>query len=180
LLRWAVGFAVVFALGVFTSHFAVTLPLRAELAAQKDQLLSLQSQLEEVSSELERSQAQVTELRTELSSAQSSIEALQSELDAANLHAALFSALADVTRARLALALNDTDAARQHLANTPQTLNQIAIYLGAKDTQTVQALSERLAQVLDELDSNTFAAQSDLDVLANDLIQLEKQYFSSR
>jgi septal ring factor EnvC (AmiA/AmiB activator) len=179
LLRWAVGFAVVFALGVFTSHFTVTLPLRAELAAQKDQLLSIQSQLEEVSSQLERSQAQLAELRTELSSAKSDIEVLQGELDVARLHVALFSALADVTRARLALALNETDAARQLLANTPQTLNQIATYLEAKDAQTVQALSERLAQVLDELDSNTFAAQSDLDVLANDLIQLEKQYFSS-
>ncbi len=166
-LRWLAGIGVVFALGIGTLWFAQVRP-------QAERIRELQADLEATRSQVEALQNEVEDLRP-LKTVNAD---LQQSLAAAQQRHALLSTLVDVTQAQLALAQDDGLAARAALAEAPAQLEALQRDLSGQEAETLATMQDRLDLVLRELDQEkTFAAQRDLEVLANALVELDRALF---
>ncbi len=166
-LRWSAGIGVVFALGIGALWFTQVRP-------QAERIRELQSDLEAARSQVEALQKEVEDLRP----LESENADLQASLAAAQQRHALLSTLVDVTQAQLALAQDDGLAARAALAEAPAQLKSLQRDLSGQEAETLAAMQDRLDLVLRELDQDeTFAAQRDLEVLANGLVELDRALF---
>ena len=175
LFRWVVGLLIVFGLGVIAALFLVYRPTAGKL--------------DEMSNQLAQSNQQVAALEDKIGDLESQIEALsvlknanqelQEGLDQAELHIHILSALANVHAAQFALTLKDVANAQVKLNKTPKTLNELRELIDPGQRQAIDSMVQRLELTIRELESDRFAAQSDLDVLANSLIQLENSYFAA-
>ena len=163
-LRWTTGILLVFVLGVVAMWAIRVRPAQAELQ-------SLQADLETM-------QEQITTLEERVQSLlplEAENEALQAELAETEQQMAIRGVLVDITSAQLAMAQEDPIAAKAALAGTDDRMKALDVELVGTDT--LEGLRTRLALVVDELDSDTFAAQRDLQILANNLISLERSLF---
>jgi chromosome segregation ATPase len=158
-LRWVTGLAVVFVLGIILTWLVRVQPQAREMQNLRDRL------------------AVAEERAQELEGADEENEQLHVELDAARLHLNLLSVLVDVSTAQLALANSDPLAAQEALADTDSSLASLEESVAASQVETVQNMRDRLTLVLDELEDDAFAAESDLDVLRNNILALEQSLF---
>lgn len=168
-IRWLAGILILFGLGVIATVFLLYRPTTGELSRARDELAQSQQQVAELEAEVER-----------LQSLEAENEALQEELNQARLHIQILSALSDVNAARLDLANDDAANARLDLTNTPQTLERLGELVEPEQQEAVEAMQSRLDLALEGIDRDTFAAQSDLRVLATNLMQLENTFFANR
>ncbi len=170
LVRWTVGVLIVLGLGALALYLGVYRPRQAEL---KQQLGEAQTQISTQQDRITALEAQVADL-TPLEAAN---KTLQEALTQAELHLKLLSALSDVRGAQFALALGNLEDARLQLTRTPETLAALRDGLPADEQAAVDSMLGRLQLVLDEMETDAFAAQSDMDVVVNSLIQLENTLF---
>jgi hypothetical protein len=167
-LRWVLGVLIVYGLGYLTAIFALYRPTtqelgqtRGELEAARDQINSLEARVEE------------------LKPLEAENEELLAAQDEYELHIAILNARLDVAMARLALAQDDIAKAQITLRNTDETLAKIKTLFPEAQSEIVTAMEDRLELTLSEIEDDPYAAQSDLDVLATNLLQLEDSLFSS-
>jgi len=173
-MRWGLGILIVVGVGVLLAIFTLYRPVKDQLSVANDELRQANSQIAELNQ-------QITELNRQIDSLKSLEEknkALETTADLAALHAAILSARTDVSQAQLALAKNETARARVALSKTGDTLDKIENQLPAGQGEVVADMRARLELALDELEENTYAAESDLDVLATSLLELENAIFS--
>lgn len=173
LIRWAAGILIVFGLGLLAAIFLLYRPeaQKAEAAQQAAQ------------AELSQAHAQVTDLESQVAGLQEQIASLQplketntqllAAQDSLNLHIAILDARLDVANALLALAEQDGARALVILAQTDTTLDRIGQLLAPEQLNTITSMKQRLELVLTEIEVDPYAAQSDLDVLATNLLQLQ-------
>lgn len=166
-LRWLAGILVVFVLGFLAALLLLYRPETQEVLRLRDDLQESNQRVAQLEDEVARLEA----LRTEN-------EALTGELEATNLHLQILRALVDVNAARAALAKDEPARARLHLANTPDTLQELERMVEQDQRGVVTAMRSRLELALDEMERDTFAADSDLGVIAMNLEQLENRYFT--
>ncbi|KAA3646564.1 MAG: hypothetical protein DWQ07_10175 [Chloroflexi bacterium] len=165
-LRWAVGLGVVFALGIALTWFVQVQP-RAE-------------RIQELKGELSSANQQITDLEAEISDLQTEVNELlvvRDERDRAEVHLSLLNVLVDVSYAQMALAQNDPTNALAALEDTDLKLINLRANVENSLYDTVDELRTRLTLVQEGIDSDTFAAQSDLDVMRNSLLALEAALF---
>jgi outer membrane murein-binding lipoprotein Lpp len=159
LLRWGTVILIVFALGAIATLYIRVRPLI--------------SQVEEL-------QAQTDQLSAELSDAQSELDRLhplEVDFEDAQLRLDLLRILLDVTSARLALAEEDSLTARFSLTGTENALRSLRGKLTGNQASDLEAMQSRLSLVMDELEQDQFAAKSDLEVIANWVVSLERELF---
>jgi hypothetical protein len=166
ILLWAVGFVVVFAAGVVLSWYLQVRPQAAQIADLSAEVLYAQEQIDELSAEVEGLRPLVEENA-----------ALAEELILTSAHLDLLSVLVDVTTAQLALAQEDDIAARAALTDTDERLGALKSTLEGANATEVSDMMGRLALVIEEVESDTFAARRDLEILANNLLALERVLF---
>jgi hypothetical protein len=163
-LRWVTGFMLVFVLGIVAMWIIRVRPAHDELQSRQAEIEALQDQITTLDEQVQ-SLLPLEEENT----------ALQAELAETEQQMAIRGVLVDVTSAQLAVAQEDPVAAKAALAGTDERLRKLDVELVGTDT--LEGLRTRLALVMDELDSDTFAAQRDLQILANNLISLERSLF---
>ena len=165
-LLWSVGLILIFAAGVVLSWVIQVRPQNEQIANLEAEILSAQEQVDLLDKE-------VKELRpvAELSSQ------LKEELSSATAHLDLLRVLVDVTTAQLALAQEDDIAARAALTGTTVRLNALAASLEGANASEARDMGGRLKLVLEEVQSDSFAARRDLEILANNLLALERILF---
>ena len=164
-LRWITGFMLVFVFGVAAMWVIRVRPAQAEIKSLQAELDAMQDQI----TTLEEQVRSLLPLEEENAS-------LQAELAKTEQQMAIRGVLVDVTSAQLAMAQEDPVAAKAALAGTDDRLQKLGVELVGKDT--LEGLRTRLALVVDELDSDAFAAKRDLQILANNLISLERSLFA--
>lgn len=167
-IRWMLGFLIVLGLGVLIVLFTLYIPARQQINASNDRLQQADQKIADLQNQI-----------NSLSGLQNSNQSLQSQYDKANLHIVILSARVDVANAQLALAKKDTAKARAALSQTPDTLTKLKGLIDQNQQKIVTDMQDRLTLAVKELDSNTYAAQSDLDVLATSLVDLENTYFTT-
>lgn len=163
-LRWVTGFMVVFACGVAVTWVVQVRPGLEQIGSLRAELESAQNQIDSLEGEVES----LHPLEGENSSLRNEITTTKQRMD-------LLSVLVDVTTAQLAIAQEDPIAAKAALAGTDDRLIALDVELIGADT--VEGLRNRLALVLEEVDDNAFAAQRDLQILASNLLSLERSLF---
>ncbi len=168
LLRWFLFALILFGLGVAVTLWALYAPQRRQLDAAGNEIQSLQQQV----SNLQNQVKTLTPLET-------TNKSLQQQTNQQNLHTYILSARTDVAQAQLALAKQDTAKASLALSKTDQTLTMIGDLLPANQQKLVKDMQSRLTLAKGEIENNSYAAQSDLDVLANSLVDLENSLFTS-
>ncbi len=166
ILRWGVGIGVVLLLGVMATWIVRVRP-------QGDRIRSLERSLDETRTEVQA-------LRADLESMQSleqENEALRADLETKDRHLDLLAVLVDVTRARLELAQDNAGEAQVALERTDDRLASLQEGLEESAAENVSGMRDRLNLVLNELESDTFAAERDLEILSNNLVELERSLF---
>lgn len=167
-IRWMLGFLIVLGLGVLIVLFTLYIPARQQINASNARLQQADQKIADLQNQI-----------TSLSGLQNSNQSLQSQYDKSNLHIVILSARVDVANAQLALAKNDKTKAQVALSQTPDTLTKLKGLIDQNQQKIVTDMQDRLTLAVKELDSNTYAAQSDLDVLATSLVDLENTYFTN-
>lgn len=167
-LRWLLGLLIIFLLGVLATVYVLYIPLRREAADLRQQLEQQQDDIESASLAAQKLESEVDRL-----------SALEQELSQSELHITLLSIQKDVSAARLALALDQTDDVRIALTSTAESLQQIETQIDdSNQLAVITSLQNRLELVLEEFEDNPFAAQSDLEVMATDLVRFENALFA--
>lgn len=166
-LRWILGFLIVFGLGAAVALYLFYLPARKEVQNSQADLQNANQKI----SELQKKVDTLTPLDTRN-------QELQSQIDKANLHINILSARADAATALAALAKNDPTKARVALSKTSQTLDTIASLIKPDQKKAATDMQARLKLAQGEIGGNSFAAESDLNVLATSLMEIENSYFA--
>lgn len=166
-LIWAVIVLFIFGLGVGASWVLQVKP-------QAEQIVSIQARLDSAESELASAQAELEVLRPLKAENVDLTAALQSS----EQHLDLLFVLVDVSTAQLGMLQEDVLAAKAALNGTDARLANLEKQLSGSDAQTVAGLRDRVALVMEEADSDAFAARRDLEILANNLLSLERLLFA--
>ena len=166
LLRWATGTLTIFTLGIVLMWIVQVRPRTIELRELESQFQSANQEIEKLAGELDI-----------LKAVDAENAALEASLDETLMHLNLLSVLVDVSNAQLALNDGNLEMAQATLAETDSKLDLLAIDLDGNRQDTVEAMQERLSLALGEINEDTFAAQSDLEVLRNTLLALERSLF---
>jgi hypothetical protein len=178
LIRWTAGLLIIFGLGFITAIFTLYRPavqgseikiqqLNADMNSKESKILDLQNQISDLNN-------QIAEL-IPLEKTNNDLLAAQVDFQ---LHVAILDARLDVAAALLSLKEADNAQALVILDKTDQTLDTISRLLEPKQRDVVASMTQRLELVMSEIDDDPYAAESDLDVLATNLLQLEDALFS--
>lgn len=166
LFRWLLGILILFGLGALTAVMLLYIPLRSELTQAQGKLDSLTTKS---SSDLQAANEEIDRLAT----LETNNKDLQSQLDQANLSRMLLQIRLDITSAQLALVKEDSAKAKLALSKTAETIKKLESLLPQSQREAIASLQDRLKLVLSELEENPYAANSDLDVMTNTLLELE-------
>jgi cell division protein FtsL len=178
LIRWTAGLLIIFGLGFITAIFTLYRPavqgsevkiqqLHADINSKESKILDLQNQISDLNN-------QIAELMP-LEKTNNDLLATQVDFQ---LHVAILDARVDIATALLSLKEDDNAQALVILDKTDQTLDTIGRLLEPAQRDVVASMTQRLELVMSEIDDDPYAAESDLDVLATNLLQLEDALFS--
>jgi hypothetical protein len=167
-LRWATATVVVFGLGVAATWFNQVRPRINQVQLLEQGLATVEVQRDQLQTAVD-----------ELQGVQAENEVLQAELQETEGRLALLRVLVDVTSAQLGIAQEDPIAAKAALENTAAALVDLGAKLGPGQASTMAALQDRLTLVQADLEADIFAAQRDLEILANSLLEVERDQFGS-
>jgi len=159
--RWAVLLLVIFALGVVALEIVQVRPLRVERNRLDQSLAEAEAAQQELQAEIDR-----------LDGVEAENQALAESIKQAEARLVLLNVLVDVTRAQLAVAQEDPVRVAAALQDTGEKLRSLRDLLGPTD---FKGLRERLVLVLSEVDGDPFAAERDLEILANTLLEIERE-----
>jgi chromosome segregation ATPase len=166
-LRWTTGVLVVFALGLVAVWLVQVRPLRQQVAALDQERQSLQAKVEELQTEVTRQEGVDAE--------NAALKATKVELER---HSAVLMAKIGTLQAEFVLASGGEDAgAVEALSRADDQLGILEQALAGAQQQSVRALRYRLAMATQEIRNDPFAAQRDLEVLANGIETLENELF---
>ncbi|MEK6256370.1 MAG: hypothetical protein N2C13_03510 [Chloroflexota bacterium] len=166
MLRWSTGVLSIFVLGIILTWVVQVSPRVKELREVETQLESANQEIEQLQTNLDA-----------LQQVESENIALQDNFEAHQNHLTLLSILVDVNNAQLALVAGNLDTAQAALAETDSKISALIESLGASELESLQAMQERLALAIAEMSGDSFVAQSDLDVLGNSILALERSLF---
>ena len=160
-LRWVVIFLVVFTLGIVAMQFVRVRPLTDERDSLSQSLAEAQAANQNLQTEIDR-----------LEGVEQENQALSEALQRTEVKLALLNILVDVTRAQLALAQQDPVRVAAALQGTGDKLATLRDLMQDSD---LEGIRERLVLVLAEADDDHFAAERDLEILANTLLAIERE-----
>lgn len=160
LLRWATALSLIFLLGVLLAWLLRIRPATAELERLAGEVSGLQMEVDR------------------LKGMEAEFEGLQSALARSEQHLAILKVLVDISSAQLAMVQDDPAGAKAALLGTDVKLAQLQASLSGEQAAAAAAMRDRLTLVLSEIDSDTFAADRDLEILANNLLALERSLFN--
>ncbi|OGO33591.1 MAG: hypothetical protein A2Z16_08810 [Chloroflexi bacterium RBG_16_54_18] len=157
---------IIFGLGAILVIFTLYRPLR-------ERLFRAETRIEELT---DRSASEINSAKEEinrLSSIEDKFGDTQAELDELVLHNLILKIRLDLMSAKLALVSDDPQEASQALHETADRIADLKKLAGSQQQKNVENLETRLELVLTEIDEETFAAISDLDVMLDILEELE-------
>ena len=168
ILIWLVLIAIAFAAGFFVNYFLRYQPERVRVA--------------QLTAELEESAKTITELEgeiEELSLFEEENAALVEEINQINIHITLLSARTSVADSRLAIEQDRITDAKVSLEKLGTTLEQLKSMLTPDQAEKLDDMIGRYGFIVRDLDEDGNTAQTDLDLLADDLDTLENTLFAT-
>lgn len=166
LFRGLMTILILFGLGAIVAIMTLYLPTRQERDQARAELAAFSQQstsnMQAANQEIDR-----------LSNYASDNETLKKQLAQTELLLVVTQLRLDVSAAQLALANEETAKARLALSKTDAELTRLKSLLPQAQKKVAEDLQARLKLALEEIDDNPYAARSDLDVMANLLLELD-------
>lgn len=159
LLRWTTGALAIFALGVVLMWIVQVRP-------KVNDVRELEERIEQLEGELDA-----------LNKAEAENVILRASLDDTKNHLSLLDILVDVSSAQLAINDGNIETAQAALAETDAKFELLVDNLSSDQKETLEAMRNRLSLALGEITEDAFATQSDLEVLRNSILALERSLF---
>jgi len=166
MFRFLLVMLIIFGLGALVVIFTLYIPLREQLA-------SAETRIEELS---DQSASEINSAKEEidrLSSIEDKFGDTQAELDELLIQNLILKIRLDLISAKLALVSDEPQQASQALSETGGRITDLKKLAGVQQQKNVENLETRLELVLSEIDEETFAAISDLEVMLDILEELE-------
>ena len=162
-LHWGLVGLLALGLGALIITFALYLPTR--------------NKLDDVGADLEHAKATITSQTEQITTLQTSNETLQKDLDSTTRHMHVLKALSGMRGASLAVAAGDYAGARLSLIQASEALDNLTHLLGKDQKDVLTSMQQSAAKVLTEVKNDLKSAQTELDQLTNNLVQLEDNLF---
>lgn len=158
LFRLLLVMLIVFGLGAILVIFTLYIPQREQLQRAENRIeeLSLQKQ-----DELQAANEEIQRLTT----IEDRYGITQAQADQLQLQNLVLKIKLDVISARLALVSDDPGEASQALSETKDRIAELKELVGDQEQRNIENLDRRLDLVLSEIEEETFAAISDLEVM---------------
>jgi len=166
MFRFLLVMLIIFGLGALVVIFTLYIPLR-------EQLTSAETRIEELS---DQSASEINSAKEEidrLSSIEDKFGDTQAELDELLIQNLILKIRLDLISAKLALVSDEPQQASQALSETGGRITDLKKLAGVQQQKNVENLETRLELVLSEIDEETFAAISDLEVMLDIVEELE-------
>jgi septal ring factor EnvC (AmiA/AmiB activator) len=176
-LVWLIVVAFAFLAGMIADHYLRYRPLSEDLAHTRTELDHANQSISDLQAELERLNTTIQEANDRVASLEGGRKSLQEELDTARAHLELLQVLVEISNARLALFLNDTEGAKAALVSTPQRLDNLSPHITEFDANLAQNMSQRLSLIITGLERDTETAKIDLELLTKNLLDIEAALF---
>ena len=167
-LRFLATVLGLFALGLLAGYLLLYRPALQELQRTRADLAQATQRLDGLQTNLDQSQQAQADLKK-------SNQELASQTEGANNHALLLQAMNQANLARLSLAKNDPAGAQQALKETPAILLKLNPAISAQNADLAKSIQARLNLVLAELQRDPKTAASDLGILNDQFLDLEKK-----
>jgi cell division protein FtsB len=161
---------IIFGLGMLFTYFTF---LQPRVQTLNEQIQTLETENQGLSGRVEQLQGEVDSLGP----LEDENQVLTESLADSQIHVRLLAVLADVRAAQISLSIDDRDLARSQLAGVPDGLEALGSLLPSDRQGELVSMLNRANLAIEEIETDAFAAQSDLEVLANSLIQLENSLF---
>jgi TolA-binding protein len=174
-LRWALGIFIVFGIGFLVALFALYQPAINETR-------EVQSELESANEQIADLQAEVSALEGEIDSlqgVQEQADELQAQLDENEVEMLILRARASVAQARLSLFTEEENQFTLYWDTTMDALSRIKAQLPSSQQDAIESLEQRMILVADEFAESPDAAQSDLEIIGNRLLELQDNLFGA-
>jgi len=173
LIRWAAGILIIFGLGLITGIYGFYKPATQEANRKIENIeIDLNSAIDN-SEELKIQISDRDEKISTLQPYKSRNDELLVEQSNLYLHIAILDSRVDVANALLEINQENIAQAKIILNQTEKTLDRINDLLAQDLKVAVTEMKTRLELILGEIDRDPYAAQSDLDVLEEQLLHLE-------
>ncbi len=169
-LHWITGILAIFAAGVVLTWFVQVRP-------QIERTRQLEADLEHANAVIAFLEDEVQRLEGEIMLEIHVVVEQNLQLLGLELHEIILTVIVDVSTAQLALMNNQVEEARAELAGTDSKLAELEGLLDDPEAEQVMMMRDRLALILGELDKDKVAAQSDLEILCVNLLELNETLF---
>jgi hypothetical protein len=176
-LIWAAVIVVVFGLGILTAWLVRGRAQAAEINRLQAQVEAVGSEKEAISKEKSTLEADLEDKSGQIQSLQGEKDSLEAQLAEKGLQIDMLKVFVDLTSGQLALANDDVITAKASLVRTDEHLGALQSALQGEEQNIVEGMRTRLALVLNEIEGDAFAAKSDLEVLTNSLVALQRSLF---
>jgi hypothetical protein len=158
---------VVFGAGWLTSWKFKYQPMAADWKASEEGLSTAKEKINDLESQL-----------VVLKGVEQDKLSLQQTLTESQMHIVLLRLLSDINAARFALLDDDSANARLYLKPVPERVIELGDYLGSENADAITNMQKRLVLIDTEITGDPVTAQTDLSVLANNLLQIESVFFT--
>lgn len=176
-LRWVLGFFIVFGIGFLVALFALYRPdvnsLKGELETANTEISALQSEIDALQSEISDLEGQIQGLE----GVQEQVDELQGQLDENEMEMLILRARQSVAQARIALFSENENQFSLYWDTTMDSLSRIKERLPSAQQDAISPLEQRMMLVSDEFQESPEAAQSDLEIVGNRLLELQDTLF---
>ena len=171
MLQWAIISIVLVAIGAALTFFLLYQPT-------KQQLETAQTDLQSTQEELDQTESDLSEFRSDLEDTEESLQQTEEELQDATNRIHFLRLVNNVTRARFALSQQEGAAARLALLDAQTQLEKVLPMVEQRDPELATLLEVRLERAINNLGGDPETAESDLNTLSQDMMQLEEILFS--
>ncbi len=165
------GAVLIFLAGALAAYLLIARPAQSELSAVSTELEAQKSAAQQVSADLDSAQQRLAALEAEKKD-------LQARLASADLYIAILNALTEAQTARIEIAARNTTGASLALSNLGRALKTLESVAQSDQKAVIAALQKDLQPIVSQLASNPSAAQSELEKLAGNLMQLKAAYLN--
>mgnify|MGYP005836529671 CR=1 FL=1 len=168
LARWTLGVLILLGIGFVAALLLLYMPLRRQADARAAELSAAQARIESLEAQLAE-KAQLEKVY------QKSLEQLKS----ADFQNNVLHLEVEIASARIYLYKSKPELARTALQNAQAILQALQTSASSAQRKALSEMETRLTLALNGLEKDTYAAQSDLDVLARNLSEFSASLAAS-
>lgn len=182
--RWLMGLLIVFGIGFLTAVFTLYQPARRSidghqlaLTEANNQTAGFEAGISELNNEIAGLEGYAKELEDTIAGLEGDKLDLFTQLDQKDIRVQLLKTRLDIAASTLALKKDDFGESLDRLESVGEQLASLEMVIDETKVDDVKSMQQRLELIISELVGDPVSAESDMAILAANLVQLENDLF---